>query len=243
MKKFISIALSCALLFNVNFALASTDTEQVRPSVELSHPYDGLVLFDEQITLKSNKTSEISLTLPEGGHVEYVESDYKRNDFSYLIYDKNNELIAFTENINADDENLYIDSNIIDNKIVNTYVNSGWTNINDVNTVVYSVKDKPFSYWFFSGKWANRGGKYPITLMLQHAGTIRTAGRTAAAWNRVVEKFSGDSNWFNEDGLEKQFRCHAQYAGIAKAFWNIEPQRPNWNYPSTVASYCNPGSV
>lgn len=60
------------------------------------------------------------------------------------------------------------------------------------------------------------------------------------SWSVVYNKYSPYGNWYNTDGLYKQYRCHLNYVWIWQTSWEIEPWRPNVSYQDTVTALCNP---
>lgn len=101
-------------------------------------------------------------------------------------------------------------------------------------------------FFYTTSRFREREGKISLTLDVNKLADgwfleQYVPGSVAdTSWAQVVDKFSSDSNWYNEQGLYEQYRCHLVFAWPVKTEWNIEPWRPCVGYTATVDAECNP---
>lgn len=60
-----------------------------------------------------------------------------------------------------------------------------------------------------------------------------------SAWALLVTHFSASEHWDNEEVMQWQFECHANFAN-SKEWWNLEPWREADTYGEVVFAGCNP---
>lgn len=229
------------------------ELEYLKDQCHIVKKTDGSLQGISIINNTQNWNSDLKyrIKIPDGGHIEYVESEEDKNDQSILIFDSNNDLVSFTENIVPSDLNdVYtvkttITGNTITQNIEYNYgaklsVDNNSNNLDNSNfgITLYATNKKQFNYWFFSGDWIIRNNVESLSLW--HKGLTNSVGRRNAAWQTVVNKFSTSSKWYNTNGMKDQFMCHANIAGIFKVRWNLEPSRPDVGYLNTVRKGCNP---
>lgn len=194
-------------------------------------------------SVKNDQTFKYKLHIPDNCYYEYVEDDQNENDQAILIYDTNNLLIGYIENLIPDNDDISVKLSIKDNILTQYYSYSSKDLLSTLNTDtksginIVATQAEKFSTYFTDGKWITRSNQ--ISLSLYRRIILETVAQRNAAWSTVNFRFNSSSNWKNTTGMKDQFMCHSYFAK-SKNPWNLEPWRPNVGYAQTVSSGCNP---
>ena len=188
-------------------------------------------------------TFKYKIHIPDDGHLEYVRDEENENDQAVLIYDSNQLLVGYIENIIPANNNISVELSLEDNVVTQHYTYPRIKNfaISDedmaVGINIVATQAEKFSTYFTEGKWITRSGQVSLSLYLRII--LESVAQRNAAWSTVNFVFNGSANWKNTTGMKDQFMCHSYFAK-SKNPWNLEPWRPNVGYAQTVAKGCNP---
>lgn len=195
----------------------------------------------------SNYTSEkieYNLSIDGGGFLELSLDGTSYSDGSFLIRDKNSNIIGFVEDIgavDADNNKLEVVT-VVNNSKITQMIKSKNDEIiaYPVTTFVSISSAEDYTYDDFfdpGGGWISRSEGISLSLYPTYSFPLNSL--VELAWETVVDEFGDDSEFTNEEGMFKQFRCHND-AAAWKRPWNLEPWRPNVSYLQTVKALCNP---
>ena len=119
-------------------------------------------------------------------------------------------------------------------------------NKNLVGPVTFTIETTSSSLftYFSEVKWIDRGAFRSLSLSqkpyLTNSNNLALDRvKRIDAWDKVLKSHGNDFQWSNTNGMKNQFNCHYDFA-TKKSSWNLEPQRPNVSYFSTILAGCNP---
>ncbi len=85
------------------------------------------------------------------------------------------------------------------------------------------------SRWYFDDRGDAPDNEYYLSVMPRSNSLWQETNGSQNAWNRLYDSHSQSSHWHNTASMEKQFMCHAHFAGGWKTPWNLEPWKTNVN--------------
>ena len=174
---------------------------------------------------------------------EETYDEENENDQAVLIYDSDQSLVGYVENIIPENDNISVELSLEDNVVTQRYIYPRTKNFAvsdedvEVGINIVATQAEKFSTYFTEGKWITRSGE--VSLSLYRRIIFETVAQRNAAWSTVNFTFNGSANWKNTAGMKDQFMCHSYFAK-SKNPWNLEPGRPKVGYAETVKKRCNP---
>lgn len=221
-----------------------------RASIQkVEQPASSGLSFEQVIS----KDTMIDFALPAGGRIEFAQIADSAPDGSFVLYDGGDRLIGYTDKVSVyDSKGRPVEPEItIVNNDLQVTVPEVANKDKDTYTLTFSVyalqstsaRADSFYDYFTSGEWgtiydADFGRVIDrLSLDLEYAFPLNSIA--LAAWDTVVNKFGGDAQWKNENGMKDQFMCHNNLASFKRP-WNLEPDRPDVGMVDTVIAFCNP---
>lgn len=86
-----------------------------------------------------------------------------------------------------------------------------------------------YSKWYADDRGDAPENEYYLSVMPKSNSMWQEPNGAENAWNRLYYMHGQSSHWYNTASMEKQFLCHAHFAGGWKTPWNLEPWRTNVN--------------
>lgn len=188
-------------------------------------------------------TVQVPIELNKGEFVVLYKNELGRTFNSGNIYNKNNHSLGIihAELVNNDGKAQLISTVINDNTLE---LKVKTKNLSQMVHIQVKINATTFSTYFNNSEWINRNGITSLSLTQKNdiTSSINSDLNKVIkidAWDKIKSIHNSNINWYNSDGMQDQFDCHFDFAK-KKALWNLEPNRPDVDYFSTVLASCNP---
>ncbi|WP_144512791.1 DUF2599 domain-containing protein [Bacillus sp. FJAT-22090] len=186
---------------------------------------------------------QVPLELNKGETAVFYKNEFGRTFNSGNIYNKYNHSIGVIDvKVANNDGNTQIITSIDSNNIL--LLNVKTKNVSNLIDIQVNMKATSFSTYFTKSEWIYRGGITSLSLSQKpDVASSKNSDLNKVikidAWDKIKSIHTNNSKWYNSEGMQNQFDCHFDFAK-KKDLWNLEPDRPNVDYFSTVLASCNP---
>lgn len=188
---------------------------------------------------------EVPISMPKDGKLVLYKDGSEKSYNVGNIYDKNRASIGTVSveaTTNFRGERANIITEIKEPNILLVRVDK--KNLVGPLTFTMEITSSSLFTYFSEVKWIDRGSFKSLSLSqkpyLTNANNLALDRvKRIDAWDKVLKFHGNDPQWSNTNGMKNQFNCHYDFA-TKKSDWNLEPQRPNVSYFSTILAGCNP---
>ena len=113
------------------------------------------------------------------------------------------------------------------NELLESYINNRQDV--DIMPLVSGTYHDYFEYSWWRQRDYDGTQKWCLSIEPKASYSWQEPNASQYAWNIIYNMHGQSSRWDNTLSMEKQFMCHAHFAGGWKTPWNLEPWRTNVN--------------